>query len=532
LKVVQSSALAILSKLVLSDHGVAVIHNADAIPRLVELLNPNPEWDHIAYQSLLVLSHMADHQRPCMAMVKAGVVTPLGRLLSHPMSKDALVLVVQTISRCSQQFLPGKAFRTLFVPGVLQSLIGLLSSNHMQLWVAAVEAIDNIVGVEDCEPLQYPGKAGIVRQLCHLFSRCADLPVLEKLASAIGRTTRYPATVDIDDVHLIQEHVLPPMLGLLGRHSIKDQIGACRALRLCYSFGLKMAISETIFPQLGPLLSSDSDELFVEVLHAVLRYSAIDYIDLSTFRRLICLLFCDNELVLANVARCISQFFLIRSEDLVPGLAYEMGEMRALQRLVGLISSHNLDLATAATNAVAFFYQYDSGMEPIYRRLGVTTAIVRCATSNPHSPAKLRDLFEDMPYLSVYADDEEQALAEAGLVVPLLHLLSSPEGKGNPGLISFIGSHFHTEFGTMLLHAGIARPLTESLSYHFGGFVDGWAVDEILELITLSSESRLAFKAAGIERVLSGYLADDCTAEYRVEVEEVIASFSSYTESD
>jgi hypothetical protein len=539
-KVSQSYAVSIISKLVLSDRGVAIVHDSDAIPRLVELLDPNPEWGHeIACQSLLILSHMADHQRPCMAMVKAGVIPPLGRLPSQPMSDDVIVLAVRTVSRCSRQFLPGKVFRGLFLPSVLQPLIKLLYSNKTELWVAAVEAIDRIANVPDKEISQYLDDEDVAQQLCHLFFKCTDIHVLEKLASAIGFTTRsrdYYAVA----THVIDEQVLQPLISLLGSCSVEDQIGACRSLRLCHSEQLMDNYAEIdVIPPLISLLSSESHELFVGAAWAALFYTrdyteTADYINFAMFQRLIRVLSCGNELVVANAARCLSKF-LSCEEKFGSRLVYEMLSSGGLRRLVGLISSHNMDLAVAAIEAIESLRSCDWGIYErsnlVYRRLGVITAIVRCATSGLYSPAELEDLFGKVYwYLEL---NEAQALAQAGLIFPLVDLLSSQDGIGVGKLvriISWLAVHDNS-YETMLLDAGIARPLITTLSYFLRVDDPEFATDDgvrpILRWINHSSVSHPAFKVAGVEGVLSAYLTARPTSKYREEVERALASLSS-----
>jgi hypothetical protein len=532
-----------MEKFVLSECGITAAHNADAIPRLVQFLDPNPEWGHeIACQSLSVLSQMASHQRSCMAMVQAGVIPPLGRLLSHPLSEVVLALAVRTLSKCSRQFLRGKVFSSLFLPDVLQPLIGLLSSNHKQLWVAAAEAIHNIADIGDNRVLQYFVEQGVARQLCRLSSECTDLLGWEKLASVIGRITRHRGYVGDDDIYVhIQEQLLQPLLRLLGRRSTEDQIRACRALRLCQSQKLveKFTLA-TVIPQLVPLLSSDSDELFVEamwagtvitgLLHKHCRPNKLpEYITWNTFRRLISLLSCSDELTAANSARCISKLSIVCCwTQSMSGLFYEMGNLDGLRQLVACVPSPNMDLAIAATGTLASLYDRNrGGMGPVYARLGVITAIVRCSTSGLHSRADLWGLLAKVTNYLELGKEEAKALVQADLVVPLVRLLSSQEGVGNPQLIRIIHTFCSHDpsYDTMLLDAGIARPLTTSLSYFLdGGDVDHTPMDTqavrcILAWSDCSPEYRLAFKAVGVERVLSDYLADSRGKEYRNIVE-------------
>jgi hypothetical protein len=538
---VQSYALSVIKKLVLSDHGVTVVHGANAIPRLVELLDPHPEWSYdIACQSLSVLSHMANHQRPCMAMVRVGVVPPLGRLLSQPIGEDALVLVAHTLSRCSPQF-PFSDFSSLFLPNTLQSLISLLSSNQTQLWIAAVEAIYNISCVGRRKKIvKYLVDEGVVRQLCHLFSHCADFLALEKLASAIGQVA--PQHRNDDDTQvLIKEHVLQPLLSLLGHRSIKDQVGACRALRLCNLVQLE----KHIIPQLVPFLSSRNDELFVEAVRVILHYMQFgqerpDYLNFTTFRRLICLLSCNNELIVANAARCISELSMTFDEmKFNRGLLCEILDFGGLRRLVGFISSHNIDLAIAATDAIGSLYRPEQGIKPVYERLGVITAIVRCATSGHHSPRQLKGLLGWVAVLE-FNEEDATALVQSGLVIPLVHLLSPQDGTTNPQLIRRIGDlpPFDTAYQTMLLN-DMAILLITSLSYLLNvsdvdhhTSMDNQAVDSILSWINHSSVFLSVMKKRRVKRVLSDYLTAHRSGKYREEVEKALVSLSEEGDSD
>ena len=333
------------------DIGAQAICDAQVIPLLVNFLDHSPV--PLACRSASILSMMTHHRDSCVAMLHAGALTPLIRLLSQEIGEEDLRVIAHTITKC----IPHDSGESdLHVPDIprdaLQQLVSLLGPGRTEVRLAAAEAIHAVasLGVTDVtEALRGPGEVTVL-YLCHLALDCQDLAKKEVVISAISALwNQKPFNASVDEI--IDTKILPLLIHLLGDSNAQMVIGACRALRKLR----QLDNSRGVLPHLAPLLSHSDDEVFVEgvwtmwalTLHHLDSHGPHEFFDLATTQRLRRLLHHDKEQIVVSVLRSIGDASALGTP------AVGVLDERSISQIVNLVSSRNIDAADAALHIVA-----------------------------------------------------------------------------------------------------------------------------------------------------------------------------------
>jgi hypothetical protein len=514
-----------IKSLILFDCGVLAISESMAIPRLIKLLDvTSGELQGIARQSALILFSMARYPQPCRQMVTEGVFLALSRLLSQSIGDDGLsVIIARTIRECARQQRDMNYDTTddqiATFQAVLQPLIKLLDSKNPDVLTAVVGAINEVLkagGRKVAEGMQ--DSAAVVQRLCRFSPRDTPPLAFRKIASIIGRITISGQFDNLDIGQFIQE----TLSSLKDHRSSESQVAASRALcKLVRNDDLVLRFGDTaVLPSLVPLVSGDCEELFILAAMAtpkwVYKYGderaqPPTYFNISTVRHLIRLLSHKKDWVVACAARGIRNATKHLDQDELL-IFDELIDSGGLRRLIGLISSQDMDTASVAARAIKSLVDHKieigelSGLVMLIWEGVIQTLVPYLAPSFDFHPMR-ETVLKALWSLSCIQGAEE-ALLRAGAIPYVIRLLDS--GNGCPGKVLTIAldlvftdaSHAAQ---SALVDAGVAQPLIQCLR---ALPLQERHIDAVLSLARHSYESCLALRAAGVEGVLADYLAN------------------------
>jgi len=489
---------------------------------------------------------MAQYRRPCVTMITAGAISSLSRLLSLPISHAMLAVVAKTIGQCAIYQRYYRHFSSLFPRDVLQPLVNLLQCGEAEICIVAAGTIDDIASGGGKEVLQHLLDEGVVPQLCHLSSKCTNLLVLEKVASAIGRITSKRVIYSGQDDEDIERYVLRPLVDLLGHGKVEVQIRATRAL---YMLARSRPLVElwgktTVLPQIIPLISSDNDELFVEALSSALRWTYNDnfdyldekcpeYISICKLPRLIRLLSCNEDRVVASAALAIGNISAFSCRKFFP----EMVNLGGIPLLIGLLSSRNMELIRAAARTLSRVFLWDIHD---FVGQGVVPALVNALALAFDSQRVLKAVVQAIWYALAefgYEDRTEEEHFEqapepkveedlilAGAIPYFVHLLRLGEDYkigAECGVLTCVSDTVKSSRTAEMafLNAGGAKSLIRFVSaiplddQHLG-------IDAISFFAWHSPKLRIEFQRDGAESVLSAYLANGPNYRYNLSIRE------------
>jgi len=478
---------------------------------------------------------MAQYRHPCVAMITADAIPSLSRLLSLPIRDTMLAVVAKTMGQCAIHQRYYRRFSSLFPHDVLQPLINLLQSDETEVYIVAIGAINDVASGGAKEVLRHLLDEGVVPQLCHLSSKCSNLLVLEKVASAIGRITADKDIYGGEDDEDIKRHVLRPLVDLLGHGKVEVQIRAARALyKLSHSRPLVDLWGETtVLPHLIPLISSGNDELFVEALLSASCWTYDDvgdyigedcpeYKSTHTVSRLIRLLSCNEDRVVASAALAIGKIAFFPYDDFFQKVV----DLGGIPLIISLLSSKNMEVIRAAAETLSRV-RVEETLNFVGQ--GVMSALVNALALAFDSHRVLKAVVKTIHH--VLADygykaceegqDFEQAfklkagvtedLILAGAIPSFVRLLCLGEDYkiGGEWIVLKCVSHVVKSSRTAqiaFLNAGGAKSLTRFVSIMP---LDNqrYGIDTISLFACHTHKSRMEFQEAGAESVLSAYLA-------------------------
>jgi hypothetical protein len=509
--------------------------NSAGISELLDLEYNSNDAFELALRSALILSQMVKNRHSCTKIVAAGALRLLSRLLSQPLSHETLMSIVEAMTQCAVHHRWYKeGLNALFTFEVCLPLLKLIYSGETEVQIAVASTIEALVINRDCDLRQRMFNHHVLRQLCHLCSKCTDLSSLEKLASAIGRIMDDGDGLPDEDIHDdcedIKHHVLETLVDFLRHGSQEAQVGASRALRkLAHSC---IVVSEcspvTVLPYLHPLLLSEDDEVFVEAMYATLRWrDNIEYIrsqpclewaNIPVVPRLICLLSCSQTQVAVCAARVIAKM-VSKSQrrnfppDIQKYVVNEVITYNGAPLLVSMLSSGS-DLAQAAAHALEHLCQ-------IRRRdfvaHGVIPALVKKLAPSPDSPNDLLASLKAMIWgFDLRGDEGDTGLHEdfiyAGVIHHLIRLLAECLDSGheiyeNYQIFESLSNLVYSSQDAQnhFLSAGGVQPFMQTM-ITFRYTQAKW-IYIIIKLAGNSNEAHVQFQAAGVENVLRNYLA-------------------------
>jgi len=459
-------------------------------------------------------------------MITAGAIPSLSRLLSLPIGNTMFAVVAKTMGQCAIHQKYYRRFSSLFPRDVLQPLIDLLQSGEAEVSIVAVGAIKGIASGGSKEVLQHLLDEGVVPQLCHLSSKCTNLLVLEKVALAIGRITanlEIYSDEDYEEIYSgedneeiysgednedIKRYVLRPLVDLLGHGKVEVQIRATRALyKLARSRPLvKLWGKTTVLPHIIPLISSDNDELFVEALLSTSRWTYNDNINRTEYMpRLIRLLSCNEDRVMASAALAIGKISFFSNE-----FFQRVVDLGGIPLFIGLLSSRNMEVIRAAAKTLSRAFAFH--VIPDFVGQGVIPSLVNALALafDSHRVLKavvivISDLFDEYGYEARITED----LILAGAIPYFVRLLCLGEDYvfNEDGLIRCVSSVVESSRTAEItfLNAGGAKSLVTAVT-SFSWQREG--INAISLFIHHSNKSRIEFREAGAESVLSAYLAN------------------------